>query len=184
MPHRHQLADDDAIPVIVPRNARPLIPVAADRVRRFRMHLVKALHEAQQMKATAPAYPTQPTGFAARVVSAACGLCRGWCCLKGGDDAYLDDRTMARIRRDKPDLDAGSLVRLYSGQVPEVAFEGSCIFHGSKGCSLDRSLRADICNRYFCDGLTAFLSDEQQESARVIIAGHGEEVRTSPVLTP
>ncbi len=177
-------SDDDAIPVIVPRNTRALMPVAANRVRCLRKHLVKAMREARELKKTDPPPPPQPTGFAARVASAACGLCKGWCCGKGGNDAFLDDRTLARVRRDRPDLDARAVLRHYSDQVPTLAYEGSCIFHGRKGCTLDRTLRSDICNRYHCGGLTAFFKEKLQESARVIIAGEGEEMRTSKVLTP
>jgi len=176
--------DDDAMPVMVPRNAKALVPVTAARVRRLREHLVKILREAHGLKSVATAYPPQPTGFAARVARAACGLCKGWCCRKGDDDAFLDDQTMARVRRDRPELDTSALIRLYSDRVPAVAYYDSCIFHGSKGCTLDRSMRADICNSYFCGGLTTYLSDRQQEAPTVIIAGKGDGIRTSPVLTP
>jgi hypothetical protein len=144
---------------------------------------VKALREAREAKATRQTYP-QPTGFAARVASTACSLCKGWCCRNGGDDAYLDDQTMARVRRGRSDLDAAALIRLYAERVPEVAYEGSCIFHGNKGCTLDRDLRADICNRYFCGGLTAFFKDKLQDWPRVVLAGEGEELRSSSVLAP
>ena len=177
-------ADDDALPVMVPRHARPLAPVATDRVRRLREHLVKALHEARELRYVDAPCPPPPSGFAARVASTACGLCKGWCCRHGGDDSYLDGHTMVRIRRDMPDLDADAVVRLYAKHVPSAAYEGSCIFHGSKGCTLDRSLRADICNSYFCGGLTAYLTDGDGDSPRVILAGKGDAMRSSAVLAP
>ena len=175
---------DDAQPVIVPRNAKPLAPVAADRVRRLREHLVEALREARELKFVATPCPPGPSGFVARVAATACGLCKGWCCRDGGDDAYLDDQTMARVRLERPDLDTGAVVRLYSGQVPAIAYEGSCIFHGRQGCALDRSLRADICNTYFCGGLTAYFKDADERLPRVILAGEGGATRSSAVLIP
>ena len=180
--HRH--TDENTLPVLVPRNAKPLAPVAADRVRRLRKHLVKALREARELKYGATPCPPPPSGFAARVADTACSLCEGWCCRHGGDDAYLDDHTMARVRRDKPDLDAGAVVRLYVARVPAVAYEGSCIFHGRKGCTLDRSLRADICNSYFCGGLTAYFKGRDEETPRVVLAGEGDAMRSSAVLVP
>jgi hypothetical protein len=181
---RRRCADDNALPVMVPRYIRPLVPVAADRVRRLREHLVEALREARELKWVATSCAPQPSGFAARVAGTACGLCEGWCCRHGGNDAYLDGYTMARVRRDKPDLDAGALVRLYSNRVPAAAYEGSCIFHGSNGCTLDRSLRADICNSYFCGGLTAYLSDGDEDSPRIVLAGQGADMRSSAALLP
>jgi hypothetical protein len=91
---------------------------------------------------------------------------------------------MARVRREMPDLDAGAVVRLYASQVPAVSYEDSCIFHGARGCTLDRSLRANICNIYYCKGLTAYLTNRRRDSPRVIFAGKGGETRSSAVLMP
>jgi hypothetical protein len=178
------LADDNALPVMVPRYAKPLVPVTADRVRRLRQSLVNAMREARELRHVPAPCPPPPTGFAATVASTACGLCEGWCCRHGGDEAYLDGHTMVCVRMDVPDLDAGAVMRLYTSRVPEVAYEGSCIFHGAQGCTLDRSLRADICNSYFCKGLTAYLRSRRRDSPRVILAGKGGDRRSSAVLVP
>lgn len=177
-------ADDNALPVLVPRNARSLVPVAAERVRRLRESLVKAMREARELRQVTAPCPPSPTGFAETVASTACGLCEGWCCRHGGDEAYLDGHTMVRIRWNMPDLDPGAIVRLYVSRVPAAAYEGSCIFHGAKGCTLDRHLRADICNTYYCKGLTAYLRSRRRDSPRVIFAGKGGDRRSSAVLIP
>jgi len=179
---RHQSADDNALPVMVPRNDKPLAQVGADRVRRFREHVVKAMRDARTLKCTAAHWSPQPTGFAATVAGVACGLCKGSCCGHGADDAYLDGHTMARVRSDMPELDARAVVRLYLKRVPSVAYEGSCIFHGSEGCTLERSLRADICNSYFCRGLTAYFRERDEDSPRIVVAGGGDAMRSSAVL--
>jgi hypothetical protein len=178
------LAKTDAVPVHVPRNTKHLIPVTPDRVRRLREHLIRTIREARVLKQIASPLPTEPKGFAARVARVACSTCRGWCCRKGADDAFLDDQTISRIRCGRPERCAGALLRLYLDLVPALAYEGSCIFHGSKGCVLDRSLRADICNSYFCRGLGAYLTDRQPDAPRIVIAGKGDETRTSAVLAP
>jgi len=177
-------AERDAVPVHVPRNIKPLMPVAPDRVRRLREHLIKAIRKARGLEHAACPLPAAPAGFAARVARVACSICKGWCCQNGGDDAFLDDQTMTRVRRDRPELRAGALPRLYLDRVPARAYEDSCIFHGNKGCVLDRSLRADICNSFFCRGFGAYLTDRQTDVPRIVIAGDGDETRASAILIP
>ena len=106
-----------------------------------------------------------------RVARAACSLCRGWCCRNGGDDAFLDDQAMARLRRDRPQLDVQALLRVYIARVPVLAYQDSCIFHGKRGCTLDRSLRADICNGYFCRGLGNYVKSGKADAPTTVIAG-------------
>src|SRR4029077_713160 len=77
----------------------------------------------------------EPEGFAARVARTACSLCKGWCCGNGGDHAFLDERTMTRVRCARLELDMHAVLRLYLERVPEVGYEASCIFHGRLGCT-------------------------------------------------
>jgi hypothetical protein len=178
---------DDSQPVMVPRNDKTLKPTSPERVQRLRKHLVEALRELRTMKdperCASPLRP-EPEGFAARVAHAACSLCKGWCCRGGGDHGYLDERTMARVRRAKSDLDARAVLRLYTERVPAVSYEGSCIFHGKQGCMLDRSLRSDVCNSYFCSGLGTYVTGGDATAPVVVIAGEGDEMRTSPAIIP
>jgi hypothetical protein len=51
------------------------------------------------------------------------------------------------------------------------------------GCTLDRSLRADICNSYYCGRLGAYMKTSAAVPVKVI-AGEGDKMRTSPMLTP
>ena len=180
---RRDLDDDESLPVIVPRSDKVLVPMSATRVRRLREHLRAALHTMQDPKCSASPLRPEPQGFAARVARTACSLCRGWCCRNGGDDGFLDDRTMARVRIARPDMDARAMLRLYIGRVPEAAYKDSCIFHGKRGCALDRFLRADVCNSYFCGGLGAYMKTCAAVPTRVM-AGESDNMRTSPVLVP
>jgi hypothetical protein len=175
---------DDSLSVMVPRSDKVLVPISAARVRRLRKHLGEMLREAKALKIVASPYPPEPTGFAATVARAACSLCRGWCCRNGGDDAYLDEQTMARIRRDRPQLDTQALLRTYVARVPVLAYQDSCIFHGKRGCTLDRSLRADICNGYFCRSLGTYVTSGETRAPITVVAGNGDNIRTSPVLVP
>ena len=94
-------ADDDSLPVMVPRNDKAAVPISPERVRRLRKHLVVALRALRTMKnpehSVSPLRP-EPEGFAAHVARTACSLCKGWCCRNGEDHAFLDERTMARVR--------------------------------------------------------------------------------------
>ncbi|HSZ91750.1 MAG TPA: hypothetical protein VK822_20515 [Acetobacteraceae bacterium] len=178
--------NDESQTVMVPRNDKALVAIAPERVRRLREHLIKALRELRTAKpwaqSVSPVRP-EPVGFAARVAQTACSLCKGWCCRNGDDDAYLDDRTLARVRLARPGTTERAILRVYLERIPPVAYRDSCIFHGKLGCALDRSLRADICNIYFCGGLGAYMKTEAA-TPTTIIAGEGDKMRISPVLVP
>jgi hypothetical protein len=182
--------DDDAFgpqAVMVPLNRKMLAPTSAERVRRLRRHLIESLRAMRTMKdpkgSASPLRP-EPDAFIGRVASTACSLCKGFCCKGGGDHGYLDERVMARVRHARPELDARAVMRLYVERVPEVGYEGSCVFHGAKGCTLDRSLRSDVCNSYFCLGLGNYAKGADTTVDVVVIAGEGGDMRTSAVLTP
>jgi hypothetical protein len=181
-------ADDDSLPVMVPRNDKAIVSISPERVRRLRKHLVViALGALRMMKN--PEYSvsplrSEPDGFAARVARTACSLCKGSCCKNGEDHGFLDEGTMARVRRARLTLGVRAVLRLYVEQVPEVGYEHSCIFHGKSGCTLERSLRSDVCNSYFCGGLQSYMTDGDTVTPTMIIAGVGDRMRTSPILMP
>jgi hypothetical protein len=139
---------------MVPRNDKAAVPIPRERVRRLCKHLIVTLRELRVMQdPELSVSPPEPEGFAARVARTACSLCKGWCCTNGADYAFLDQGTIARAHRARLPQDVRAVLRLYIDRVPEVGYEGSCIFHGRQGCTLDRSLRSDVCNGYFCGGL-------------------------------
>ena len=180
-------ADDDSLPVIIPRNDKAVVPISPERVRRLRNHLLLTLRALRTMKgpehSVSPLRP-EPEGFAGHVARTACSLCKGWCCRNGEDHAFLDEGTIARVRCASLALDVRSTLRLYVERVPEVGYRNSCIFHGKQGCTLDRSLRSDVCNSYFCGGLLAYLTGDEVVIPTMVIAGAGDNMRTSPILMP
>jgi hypothetical protein len=178
---------DDSQPVMVPRNVRRLVATSPERARRLRGHLVAILRALRTMKdrdLSASSIQSDSMGFAAVVAHAACGLCKGWCCKGGGEHAYVDETTIARVRRERPELNALAVARLYGERVPAAGYEGSCIFHGRQGCTLDRSLRSDVCNSYFCSGLDIYLTGGDPAIPVIILAGEGDKMLTSRILTP
>src|SRR6185312_7114572 len=110
-----------------------LAPPPRERVRALKKHLIQSLRDLRIakrpdrliQKTTPP-----PEGFAAQVVAAGCATCQGHCCKGGGDHAYIDERTMARVRRDNPELDAGAVIRLFLERLAPASYKGSCLFHG------------------------------------------------------
>jgi hypothetical protein len=181
MARRVPYPDDEAVPVIVPRNDRSLVPTSPERIRRLREHLERLFIS---MRPAEPASMVRARleGFAARVAITACSLCRGWCCLNGADDAFLDEATLARV---PPGLmSATEVIEMYLRRVPDVGYEDSCIFHGAVGCTLDRSMRSDVCNSYFCGGLHSFIASAEASGPTVVISGEFDRMRLSPVLEP
>ena len=187
-PHNFKaVADDDSLPVMVPRNNRAAVPISRERARHLRKHLIITLRALRMMKDSERSVSplrSEPEGFAARVARTACSLCKGWCCTNGDDHAFLDQATIARVRRARLPLDVRAVLRLYIERVPEVGYEGSCIFHGKQGCTLDRTLRSDVCNSYFCGGLQVYMKGGDTVTPTLIIAGVGDKMRTSPILMP
>ena len=180
-------ADASAQLVEVPAYAGTLAPPERDRIRLLRRNLVEAMRHAREIKprrgaADRPA--PEPTGFVGQVARAACALCRGWCCSKGGEHAYLDGPSLARIRRARPDLDAWGILRLYTGAVADPAYAGSCVFHGAQGCTLDRALRSNLCNEYFCNGLSAVVKQGRAPARAMVVAARDEVRRTSALVSP
>jgi hypothetical protein len=160
--HRGRLIQHaaDATEITVPHQNRPLETPSPERIRRLRRHLIESLRDLRRAKRPdrliqQPA-PTLPDPVKT-ALQAGCATCQGHCCLGGGEHAYLDDRTMARVRRDRPDLDVRGIIQAYVRHVARLSYEGSCLFHGAAGCTLDPSLRATLCSTYYCDDLTLLL---------------------------
>lgn len=169
----------------VPLQRGALGPLPPERVRKLRRHLIAAmrdLREAKRPERMLQRPAEEPVGFAATVVQESCALCQGHCCRGGGEDAYIDAWTMARVRNDRPELDARAIIRLYVEAVAWVGVAGSCVFHGAAGCTLDRSLRSHLCNSYVCSGLSAFLKQQPMPARVAIVAARGGQEERSPVL--
>jgi hypothetical protein len=176
----------DPVLVTVPLLNDTTEPPPASRIRALKRHLVQSLRDLRVAKRpdrliqkTTP----EPTGFTATVLAAGCAACQGHCCKGGGDHAYIDARTMARVRRDNPDLDARAVIRLYLERLAPESYVGSCLFHGPEGCTLGRGLRAELCNSYYCNGLLDFLKrTDDPGRVRIVAARNGLE-RRSPILS-
>jgi hypothetical protein len=115
------------------------------------------------------------------LVRAACACCRGQCCTRGGEHAYLDADTIRRLRRTAPGIGAGAILARYRAALGGETYEGSCVFHGKEGCKLERALRTDLCNSFHCTPLAGFLRahDAGPPARSLILAGDDEAIRRS-----
>ncbi len=163
-PHNARTAEPHNAPPAEPRKAPPAEP-----------------------RNTPPAEPRGThDGIAAPLVPlvrAACACCRGQCCTRGGEHAYLDADTIRRLRRTAPGIGAGAILARYRAALGGETYEGSCVFHGKEGCKLDRALRTDLCNSFHCTPLAAFLRahDAGPPARSLILAGDDEAIRRSAV---
>jgi hypothetical protein len=55
---------------------------------------------------------------------------------------------------------------------------------GKHGCTLDCSMRADVCNTYYFGGLGAFMKSKEENRPTVVLAGEGEKMRVSAKVDP
>src|SRR4051794_2944945 len=111
MPRR--VPDHESLPVMVPRNYERLITITPDRVQRLWQHLqdtIRDLRKAKRVHTLPSRLAPAPEGFRAVVAQAACSLCKGYCCRNGGDDGFLDSRTIARVRLADPTMTDAALI--------------------------------------------------------------------------
>jgi hypothetical protein len=177
-----------AVTVTVPLLNDTLEPPPPGRVRALKRHLVqslRALRVAKRPERLIQTATPEPSGFTAIVLAAGCATCRGHCCKGGGDHAYIDERTMARVRRDNPQLDARAIIRLFLERLAPRSYHASCLFHGAEGCTLGRPLRAELCNAYYCNGLQDFMKRaEVPERVRVVATRNGMRRRSRVMSRP
>jgi hypothetical protein len=175
----------DPVLVTVPLLEETLEAPPRHRVRAFKAHLIqslRALRAARRPGKLIQRSTPRPTGFTATVLAAGCATCRGHCCKGGGEHAYIDERTMARVRRDNPEHDASGIIRLYLDRLAPLSYRGSCLFHGPDGCTLDGPLRAELCNAFYCNGLRDFMNRATTPDRVQIVAARNGRERRSAVL--
>lgn len=151
------MTQDDASVLTVPAYRGELRKLPRARRHAFLRHLRNIIKEATE-PAPSSSPPTPELPMRLRVIaSAACAACGGHCCSRGAEHAYLDDTTIRRVAATRPPLTSRTIARLYREHLPETSFAGSCVFHAPQGCALPRELRADLCNRFYCNPLKRFI---------------------------
>lgn len=160
----------DALPDVVgflPANERVLLPIGDARRASLRAHLERVAREGQDDGHPTPA---EPDFLADPLLGQACALCEGACCVHGAERAYLDARTLARFFAERPEGTAEEAVELYLGHVGAEGYDDSCIYHGPRGCTLPRALRAEVCNSYLCPGIRTLAAHLRRDRTRALIS--------------
>jgi stage V sporulation protein SpoVS len=163
--------------VVVPGFDAAMQPMIKQRRDTLRTHLEEVL-SATPLE-VAKHLAIQRSNATQQVLNAACATCRGYCCRKGGDSAYIKAETIARVRRHHPDLSNDAIAATYINAVPEISATDSCIFHGEQGCTLPRDFRADICNDYHCSPLEGWINGESRLPAVTVAIDDGQIVRST-----
>jgi hypothetical protein len=116
------------------------------------------------------------------IFSDACAICRGSCCIPGGDtDAYIKVDTLLRYMHQHPELQQHQVLEKYLSCLPKKTYEDSCVYHTEFGCALSRDMRAETCNSFACDGLIEIREHAiDTKSTRFFIAAmKGEDILRS-----
>lgn len=129
--------------------------LALRRQRRYRDHVNRLIAQAMASRAAPPDLSEHrenaPSGGQAeRLSGQVCALCKGGCCTKGGDTAYLSPDTIRRFMALHPAMRPRDVLRAYLDRLAPKTQQGSCINHTAQGCALPREMRADTCNHYLC----------------------------------
>ncbi len=146
---------------VVPFQDRPVTELPKDRRAAFAGHLDAIVAEA--FAAGEPPQPDLNRRTVAEedespLAGATCATCQGKCCFLGGANmAFLNAETIQLYRWRHPGATPGEIRAHYLSKLPDRSAEHSCVYHGARGCTLPRQVRADICNRYHCNPQTDLL---------------------------
>lgn len=143
---------------IVPSNPRRIVNLPAARIRSFRDRLERLVSEAAARMAADGEPPAAPavsdaTPDQTAVLAGGCALCRGHCCRRGEDHAFLKVETIQRFLATHPEASPWQVLASYLEHLPRRSYAGSCVYHTRTGCALPRTMRAEICNTWYCGGL-------------------------------
>ena len=165
------IAADDALVTDAPFFDTSLVTERPTQREDFLAHLDAIIAEAFEGDPAPPSDAGRLTGEADEppALVAACAVCRGRCCRLGAaSHAFLSVDEIARARRDHPNDDAAAIRRRYLDYLPEKSEAGSCLYHGSRGCTLPRTMRADICNDFHCTEQRTIMRELAERPRRAV----------------
>ena len=159
---------------VVPNNNRELGELSGIRKEIYHTHISEVIrevvsgnHDPEELKdadaGQASFDPGRPYPFEAALHIKACTICKGGCCSVGGNHAFLKPATIFRYMEHHPDETPAQVLDAYMSFLPETSYLDSCVNHTRSGCSLPRSMRSHVCNRFFCDGMIRICEMFEQE---------------------
>lgn len=146
----------------LPSNDRLLGELPGKRRELFREYLESSVSKAVESSNPAGSSAAKavnrsksgPSEAEQAVMGNGCAVCRGLCCEGGGNHAFLNPVEVRKKLEREPGIEPSDLVAFYLEKLPAIIFVDSCIFHESSGCALGRDDRSDLCNNYFCAGMS------------------------------
>jgi hypothetical protein len=169
---------------VVPHLDRPLVPLPQSRRDEFVAHLDHIIDKAFDEGTPDVDLETRLTDERPEepLIDATCATCRGKCCVLGGPShAFLSSETIQQFRARNPGHGKSAIRQHYIDRLPTRSVEHSCVFHGPRGCVLDRAERADMCNRYHCNPQTQLLKTYREMKAEQAIIVANED-NAGPVV--
>lgn len=151
----------------VPANERALVAIDDARRSALRAHLTEVVEDA---RGRGDPTPVEEQGGADPLLGQACGVCEGACCAHGAERAYLDARTLARAFQVDAPPSPEEVVDAYLSYVGDQGYDDSCIYHGPRGCTLPRAMRAEVCNTYLCPGIRTLANLLRRDGVRALVA--------------
>ena len=150
-----------------------------------------AMEAARQLAAGAGPEEAQaddaPAMEAAAAGAALCRHCQGRCCTAGlGDHAFLHDGALQRWLLRHPGQPPEAAVQAYLQALPAEHVQGSCLFHGARGCALPREDRGDTCNAYGCLPYRTLAEavTQQPPQAVLVLRARGGRLASAQVIAP
>ena len=148
---------------IAPYMDVPVIPLPPQRRSEFVAHLTAVVEKSfadAPFDGPPPEPPEKDKSYEQRlaeeapepkILDTACIACQGDCCTQGNtNNAFLKEELINYIRWRHPEMEATDIIDMYMSYLPEKSVRDSCAYHGDKGCTLHRPIRANICNSFQC----------------------------------
>ncbi|MCG8671425.1 MAG: hypothetical protein MI867_18620 [Pseudomonadales bacterium] len=172
--------------VVIPSGQLELVPVDQSRIDLYRSHLESVIDEALEYENVSQApddhnqhahqkLNDQQALFERRpdvkaISDNLCMLCKGGCCSKGENHAYLSASSMRRQLDSNPGWTKEDLLEQYLSRLAPSSSKNACINQGNEGCVLPRELRSSTCNYFFCSSITHYqkLAEEKNLHAPVL----------------
>lgn len=159
---------DGGMRIALPSGPRRTRALAERRRAAYRRRLTDLVAQARDAVEEVLAEDTESA--ASTLPGRLCGLCRGGCCTRAGDHAYLTAGTMRAYMRRHPGMTNAEVVERYVDSLPPASQAGSCINHTPTGCALPRDMRSATCNAYACESLAQLIDAQRGKRApRVVL---------------
>lgn len=178
--------------VVLPTGHSRMEPIPIERVDKYIEHLKAVIqqalsynnvnevpqdnnHEAhQRLIEKEKRFASQPK--LKKISDQLCMICKGGCCPRGENHAYITASSIRRLLDENPDYTGESLLSEYVSHIGDKSIAHACINQTNTGCALPRWLRSSTCNQFHCSSISQYHkkieSDDQIKPLVVIQRKH------------